>query len=50
MSFWIPQTKRELVDWLSKRYQIKKSKFGKKPKNQLYAIYFNIRISDENNH
>ena len=50
MNFWVPRTKRELVDWLSKRYQTRKGKFSCKTKNNLYAIYFSIRKSDTDNY
>lgn len=41
--FWIPSTKRELVSWLSKRFNGQATGFKKMDKKQLYAIYFRAR-------
>lgn len=41
--YWKPQFKWQLVDWLSRRYKESKSKFNRKNKKQLYAIYHSIR-------
>lgn len=43
MDFYIPRTKRELVDWLSKRYVGKVIGFRQMEKRQLLAIYISTR-------
>lgn len=40
-NYYIPSTKKSLVEWLAVFYPITDLK--KRPKNQLYAIYHKIR-------
>ncbi len=43
--YFVPKTKTALVKWLSRYYPADKSKFRRKKKEVLYAIYYNV-ISD----
>lgn len=46
-TYYIPETKKELIDWLSNFYCRREAKWLKMPKKQLYAIYFSIRGKHE---
>lgn len=43
--FYVPNTKKELVEWLHFHYKgsVSKAFFQSKPKEQLYAIYYQVR-------
>lgn len=45
-TYYVPETKRELIDWLSNFYGNRNAKWLKMPKKQLYAIYHSIRSKE----
>lgn len=43
MTYWLPQYKWQLVDWLAQRYPGGREKFKRMAKKRLYAIYHAVR-------
>lgn len=46
-TYWVPETKAELIDWLMVYYGASDNKWHKMAKKQLYAIYYRLRNSDK---
>lgn len=41
--YWVPATKKGLIDWLAQYYKEGKAKYKAMGKKQLYAMYFKTR-------